>query len=125
MFGLSVEHLLILLVAGLFILGPERLPGAAAWLGTAVRKARDYATSARHQINTELGPEFDELRKPLQELSELRVVNPRTAVTRYLLDEPSAPPSTPGTAAPVGTVQPPVLAGAEPGLGSNVDMEAT
>jgi sec-independent protein translocase protein TatB len=76
---------------------------------------------ARQQIDTELGPEFDELRKPLQELSALRVVNPRTAVTRYLLDEPSATPSRAGTAVPADTVLP----RAEPGLGSNVDMEAT
>jgi hypothetical protein len=31
-FGLSVEHLLILLPAALFILGPERLPELARWL---------------------------------------------------------------------------------------------
>jgi sec-independent protein translocase protein TatB len=121
MFGLSLEHLLVLLLAGLFILGPERLPGAAAWLGRTLRKGRDYATTARDQIETELGPEFTELRKPLQELNALRGLNPRTAVTRYLLDEPPTVPSTTATSAEAGNDVPK----REPGDGPKVDMEAT
>ncbi|MEC3980725.1 Sec-independent protein translocase protein TatB [Amycolatopsis sp. H20-H5] len=113
MFGLSVEHLLILMVAALFIIGPERLPGAVAWLGEAIRKARGMANSAREQLTAELGGEFEELRKPLQELGALRRVDPRAAVTRFLLeDEPAAPPAP--------TVQAPRPAGS-----AAVDMEAT
>jgi sec-independent protein translocase protein TatB len=86
MFDISWPEFFILVVAGLFILGPERLPGAAAWLGRTVRQVRDYATGARDQLKSELGPEFDELRKPLEDLRGLRDFNPRTAVTRHLLD---------------------------------------
>jgi len=54
-------EILVLVVAGLFILGPERLPSAAAWLGQTIRQVRQYATGAREQLRNELGPEFDEL----------------------------------------------------------------
>jgi sec-independent protein translocase protein TatB len=87
-------EILVLIVAGLFILGPERLPEAARWAGGAIRQVRDYATGAREQLRGELGPEFDELRKPLDELRSLRDFNPRTAVQRTLFDdEPAAKPN--------------------------------
>ena len=49
-------EILVLVVAGLFILGPERLPSAAAWLGQTIRQVRQYATGAREQLRNELGP---------------------------------------------------------------------
>ncbi|PKW14462.1 Sec-independent protein translocase protein TatB [Saccharopolyspora spinosa] len=79
-------ELLVLIVVGLFILGPERLPQGAAWLGKTVRQVKEYATGAREQIKSELGPEFDELRKPLEDLRGIRNFNPRTAVTKHLFD---------------------------------------
>jgi sec-independent protein translocase protein TatB len=80
------SEFLILMVAGLFILGPERLPSAAAWLAHTLKQVREYATGAREQLKNELGPEFDELRKPLADLQQLRGFNPRTAITKHLLD---------------------------------------
>jgi sec-independent protein translocase protein TatB len=79
-------ELLVLVVVGLFVLGPERLPSAAAWLGKTVRQVRQYATGARDQLRSELGPEFDELRKPLEDLRGIRNFNPRSAVTQHLFD---------------------------------------
>ncbi|GAC70764.1 Sec-independent protein translocase protein TatB [Gordonia soli] len=79
-------ELLILLAAGLIILGPERLPGAVSWSMKSLRQVRDYATGASSQLRDELGPEFDELRKPLSELNELRGMTPRAMVTKHLLD---------------------------------------
>ena len=88
-------EILVLVVAGLFILGPERLPSAAAWLGRSIRQVRQYATGAREQLRNELGPEFDELRKPLEELRGLRNFNPRTAATQALFgdDQPGVKPN--------------------------------
>jgi len=85
-FGIGGAEWLILMVAGLFILGPERLPSAAVWLARTVKQVQAYATGAREQLKTELGPEFDELRKPLADLQQLRGFNPRTAITKHLLD---------------------------------------
>jgi sec-independent protein translocase protein TatB len=91
-------EIVVLVVAGLFILGPERLPSAAAWVGRSIRQVREYANGAREQLRGELGPEFDELRKPLEELRGLRDFNPRTAVRRTLFDDPA--PAKPNGFAP-------------------------
>ncbi|PZS37608.1 MAG: Sec-independent protein translocase TatB [Pseudonocardiales bacterium] len=92
MFNIGWGEFLILIVAGLLILGPERLPSAAAWLGRTVRQVREYANGAREQLRSELGPEFDELRAPLEDLRGLRGFNPRrfnptSAISRHLFDD--------------------------------------
>src|ERR1700751_6095958 len=84
--NLGWEHLLVLLVVGLLVLGPERLPGAIHWSANALRQARDYVRTATGNLREELGPEFDDLREPLRELQKLRAMNPRTALTQHLLD---------------------------------------
>ncbi|MFI1462146.1 Sec-independent protein translocase protein TatB [Nocardia carnea] len=85
-------EVLVLLVAALVILGPERLPEAARWTARALRQARDYATGATAELKRDLGPEFDELRAPLSELRRLRGIDPQSLVTRHLLgDEPLIP----------------------------------
>ncbi|MEV5721854.1 twin-arginine translocase TatA/TatE family subunit [Amycolatopsis mediterranei] len=106
MFGLSVEHLLILLVAGLFILGPERLPESARWLAQTVRKIRAFAAGAQQQLEAELGPEFTQLRKPLQDLQTLRALDPKAVVGRYLLDDTFGEPPPPSAAAAPARLQP-------------------
>lgn len=80
-------EILVLGIAGLFILGPERLPTAAAWVGRNLRKLREYASGARDQLRSEMGPEFDELRKPLQDLQQLRSFDPRRSVAKHLFDD--------------------------------------
>ena len=66
---------------------PIDSPSATAWLGQTIRQVRQYATGAREQLRNELGPEFDELRKPLEELRGLRNFNPRTAATQALFGD--------------------------------------
>jgi sec-independent protein translocase protein TatB len=80
-------EILIIIVAGLFILGPERLPEAAGWVGRTIRQVRDYATGAREQLKQEMGPEFEQLRKPLEDLRELRNLDPKKAVTKHLFED--------------------------------------
>ncbi|MCV7069109.1 Sec-independent protein translocase protein TatB [Mycolicibacterium houstonense] len=79
-------EMLVLVIAGLVILGPERLPGAIRWTSGALRQARDYVTGATSQLRQDLGPEFDDLREPLAELQKLRGMTPRAALTKHLLD---------------------------------------
>lgn len=112
MFGLSPEHLLVLLVAALFILGPERLPGAIATVRKTAQRAKDALANAHEQISSEIGPEFEQLRKPLGELNQLRNLDPRTALTRFVLDSPPAAP------VPAPRTEPSTRA-------AGVDMEAT
>ncbi|HEY3259931.1 MAG TPA: Sec-independent protein translocase protein TatB, partial [Pseudonocardiaceae bacterium] len=100
-------EILVLVVAGLFILGPERLPSAAAWLGRTVRQVREYATGAREQLRAELGTDFDELRKPLEELRGIRDLNPRRMVTRHLFDDDDVKPNGYPTPSPYPAPPPP------------------
>ena len=105
-------EMLVLVVAGLVILGPERLPGAIRWTSGALRQARDYISGATNQLREDLGPEFDDLREPLGELSKLRGMTPRAALTKHLLDGDDSiftgkfdtpdkkPPAQPAPAAP-------------------------
>jgi sec-independent protein translocase protein TatB len=86
MLDISAPEFLVLVVAALFILGPERLPGAARWVGQTVRKVREYATGARDQLAAEVGDEYDDLRKPLQDLARLRNGDARKALAQQLLD---------------------------------------
>ena len=79
-------EMLLLVIAGLVILGPERLPGAIRWTSGALRQARDYVSGATKQLRDDLGPEFDDLREPLSELQKLRGMTPRAALTKHLLD---------------------------------------
>jgi sec-independent protein translocase protein TatB len=83
--------ILVLIVAGLFILGPERLPDAAAWVAKSIRKVREFATGAQEQLRDEMGPEFEQLRKPLEDLRRLRNFDPKQVVTQHLFDGDSDP----------------------------------
>ncbi len=79
-------EMLLLVVVGLVVLGPERLPGAIRWTSGVMRQARDYLSGATSQLREELGPEFDDLRQPISELQKLRGMTPRAALTKHLLD---------------------------------------
>jgi sec-independent protein translocase protein TatB len=79
-------EMLVLVIAGLVILGPERLPGAIRWTSGALRQAREYISGATSQLRDDLGPEFEDLREPLSELNKLRGMSPRAAITKHLLD---------------------------------------
>jgi sec-independent protein translocase protein TatB len=100
------SEILVLGIAGLFILGPERLPAAAAWLGRSIRKVREFASGARDQLRSEMGPEFDELRKPLQDLQQLRSFDPKRAVARHLFDDEPANGSNGSSYKPNGYTPP-------------------
>lgn len=103
--NISWGEMLVLLVAALVILGPERLPEAVRWTTKSLRQVRDYASGATQQLKDELGPEFEEIRKPLEQLNELRGMNPKSMVTKHLLngddsfltgmfDKPNSAPSS-------------------------------
>ena len=87
MFGnVGWGEILVLMVVGLVVLGPERLPGAIRWTTSALRQARDYLSGMTTQLREDMGPDFDDLREPLFELNKLRGMTPRAALTKHLLD---------------------------------------
>lgn len=133
--NLGAAHLIVLLFAALFILGPERLPGAIASVAKAVRQVQQYATGAKAQLRDELGPDFDVLRKPLADLQQLRGMDARSLVTEHLFDGDTSPFTMAGPAAAPGvpvsmtkakTIDP-ALPPSTPGLGERppYDPDAT
>jgi sec-independent protein translocase protein TatB len=134
MFNIGWGEFLVIVVGGLFILGPERLPSAAAWLARTVRQVREYATGAREQLRSHLGPEFDELRQPLEDLRGLRGFtprgfSPRSSITRHLFDDVGYEPfdrwmKPNGFATPMG-FETPVTRPLQPGERAPFDPDAT
>jgi sec-independent protein translocase protein TatB len=83
MFGLSAWHLAILVVVGLFVFGPERLPTLIRDLGKALRQVRQAANAMQEDLKAELGPEVGDL--------DLRSLHPRTFVEKHLFGEEEDP----------------------------------
>lgn len=130
-------EMLLLVVVGLVILGPERLPGAIRWTSNTLRQAREYISGATTQLRDDLGPEFEDLRQPLSELQKLRGMTPRAALTKHLLDgddswltEAFQPPTdTPAGekphSAPPPAAMPPRPEPLPPGTPAPFDADAT
>ena len=130
-------EMLLLVVVGLVILGPERLPGAIRWTSNTIRQARDYVSGATSQLREDLGPEFDDLRQPLSELQKLRGMTPRAALTKHLLDGDDSwlneafqsPEGTSGSekphSAPPPAAQPKPFEPLPPGTPAPFDADAT
>jgi len=88
-------EVVVLVLAALFIFGPERLPHLAKDAAVGLKKLRAAISSAREQMNDQLGDDLSELRD-----LDLRQYHPRTFIRNQLLgdDEPWA---TRGSAEPV------------------------
>jgi sec-independent protein translocase protein TatB len=124
-------EMLVLVIAGLVILGPERLPGAIRWTTGALRQARDYISGATSQLRDDLGPEFEDFRQPLSELQKLRGMTPRAALTKHLLDGDDSwikdafeAPEKPHSAPPPQPA-PPKIEPLPPGTPAPYDADAT
>lgn len=72
-------ELAALLVFGLFVFGPDRLPGIAAEAGRGLRKARLYLKGMTEDLKTELGPEIGDL--------DLTSLHPKEFVRKHLLED--------------------------------------
>lgn len=60
MLGLTFDKLVILVVIAAFVLGPQRLPAAAADLGRFARTLRNLAQDTTSRIREEGGPDLDD-----------------------------------------------------------------
>lgn len=77
----------VLLVLGLFVFGPERLPGMAADAGKTLRKVRLYVKGMSEDLKSELGPELGDV--------DLRSLHPRTFVQKHLFSDDDDDPAEP------------------------------
>ena len=72
MFGLSWGQIGIIVLVGVFVLGPERIPTAVRFVSDGMVKARSFVSGAQSSLNREIGPELDELRRQIAELQGLK-----------------------------------------------------
>lgn len=77
--GVGWGELVVLLLIGLFVFGPDRLPKAARDAARLLRQLRQMATGVRNDIRSELGPELADL--------DLRTLHPKTFVRKHLLED--------------------------------------
>jgi sec-independent protein translocase protein TatB len=99
-------ELVVLAVVGLVVLGPDRLPKAAADAARMLRQLRALARNATQDLKAELGPEMADL--------DLASLHPRRIVQSALWDDDEPVP-----AGRVGT------APLEPGERPPYDADAT
>lgn len=85
--GVGWGEIAVLLLIGLFVFGPDRLPRVARDAGRMLRQIRQMAAGMRSELRTELGPELADL--------DIRDLHPKTFVRKHLLegDEEPLPPS--------------------------------
>ncbi|HEX4063826.1 MAG TPA: sec-independent translocase [Streptosporangiaceae bacterium] len=79
MFDLSITKLLVLVVIGLVIFGPDQLPKMARQFGGTLRDLRRMAEKARTDLQDGLGPEFADF--------DIADLNPKSFVRKHLLDD--------------------------------------
>ena len=104
----------LLIVIGVVVLGPERLPEYAAKLGRLVRQARAMAEGARGQLREQMGPEFDDIN---WRQYDPRQYDPRRIVREALLDPTPVDSQT--------DASPRVSSGYDAGLPTPYDVDAT
>lgn len=83
-------EIFFLVVIGLIVIGPERLPRVIQDVRAAIFAARNAIEKAKQDLSNELGPEFDELSKPIAELATLQRMGPKAALTKTLFDGDSS-----------------------------------
>lgn len=75
-----------LVIVALIIVGPERLPGLIEDVRAAIFAARRAINNAKKELNGELGEEFEQFRKPMEQVAEYTRLGPRGAITKALFD---------------------------------------
>jgi Tat protein translocase TatB subunit len=78
-FGIEAPELLVLLVVGLLVFGPDRLPQMARQAGSWVRDLRRMVANARRDLSEGIGVDEADLRK-------LQNLDPKSYVRRNVLD---------------------------------------
>ncbi|WP_306507569.1 Sec-independent protein translocase TatB [Corynebacterium sp.] len=82
-------EIIVVVLLGLVIIGPERLPGVIMDVRAAIYAARKAINNAKAELNGELGglgSEFDDLRVPLSQAAQWTRLGPRGVITKALFD---------------------------------------
>ena len=96
MFGINGPEFLLLLLIGILVIGPQRLPEYTQKLANLVREVRRMASGAREQIKEEVGIDIDEVD---WKKYDPRQYDPRRIIKEALLEDDTKPVSAGGPAA--------------------------
>lgn len=94
MFGIGLPELLVIVVVGVIVFGPDKLPELGRQAGRLVRQVRSFTNAARDDIRRELGPEYADF--------EITDLDPRRAIRKHLQEawdsaDEGAPVAQPAT----------------------------
>ncbi|WP_423181900.1 twin-arginine translocase TatA/TatE family subunit [Arthrobacter sp. NyZ413] len=105
MLGINGPEFLILLIIGVIVIGPSRLPEYTRKLANLVKELRRMASGARDQIREEVGIDIDEVD---WKKYDPRQYDPRRIIREALLEEDAKPvsPGAPVAASAVGEPAP-------------------
>jgi sec-independent protein translocase protein TatB len=97
-FGINGPEFFLLLIIGIMVIGPKRLPEYTQKLANLVKEVRRMASGAREQIKEEVGIDIDEVD---WKKYDPRQYDPRRIIKEALLDDDSKPvsPGAPAVAA--------------------------
>ncbi len=122
MFDVGGWELFVLVIAALFVFGPDRLPQVTAQAVRALRQLRAMASGAREQLTDAIGPELNDLDvmkdlRDLNQLNQLRKLDPRAMIANALMDEGGSSVSGNRKPAPNGNVAGAAGSGADDRIG--------
>jgi len=98
--GINGPEFLLLLIIGLLVIGPSRLPEYTQKLANIVKEVRRMASGAREQIKEEVGIDIDDVD---WKKYDPRQYDPRRIIKEALLDDDTKPVSA-GAPAAAATV---------------------
>ena len=131
MLGINGPEFLLLLIIGLLVVGPSRLPEYTQKLANIVKEVRRMASGAREQIKDEVGIDIDDVD---WKKYDPRQYDPRRIIKEALLDDDTKPVSAGAPAAAATAVAASAAAERRPvrvverlaaGESAPVDSEAT
>ena len=82
MFNIDATELILLLVLGVVMFGPEKLPAFARKAARVFVALRGIANNAQTQLRQELGPEYSDLK--------IEDLNPKRFVAKHMREEIAA-----------------------------------
>ncbi|HSU47791.1 MAG TPA: Sec-independent protein translocase TatB [Arthrobacter sp.] len=101
MFGINGPEFIILLIIGVLVIGPQRLPEYTQKLANLVKEVRRMASGAREQIKEEVGIDIDDVD---WKKYDPRQYDPRRIIREALLDDDDTKPVSAGAPAAVAAV---------------------
>lgn len=108
-------EIFFILIIGLIVIGPERLPSVVEDVRAAIYAAKKAINNAKAELNGELEG-FDEIKKPLDTVTQYAAMGPRRAMAKVLFeDEAVDGPAQPG---PTHTAPEPTKSGPRPAPGA-------